>query len=70
MRRPDKDMQVVREQVLEILKESQKTHAFSFSANEVAYQAGCSVSTAAEILREFGLTTDGYRWFFPAHIIP
>lgn len=64
-RRPDKDMAQIREQILELIKEAKITHVLSFSANDVAKQVGVSVSTASEILHDFGMTTDGYRWFFP-----
>lgn len=65
MKRSDKEMRQVRENVLELIKAAKTTHVLSFSANDVAKEVGCSVSTATDILREFGLVTDGYRWFFP-----
>lgn len=63
MRRPDKDMQLVREQIAELINEDMQVMSIRYTAGEVAKMVGVGKATVTTIFREFGLTTDGYVWY-------
>jgi DNA-binding MurR/RpiR family transcriptional regulator len=61
--RTDKEMERVRAQIAELIKEDMMVMSLRYTAAQVAAMVGTSKSTAAKLLRKFGLETDGYVWF-------
>lgn len=64
MRRPQKDMERIANEISQRIRAEHKRDIIQFSARELAREFGVAPATVTEILRDLGAKTDGYVWYF------
>ena len=64
MRRPQKDMERIANEISQRIQAVHKRDVIIFSARELAREFSVAPATVTEILRDLGAKRDGYYWYF------
>jgi len=62
-RRPNKDMELIAEEIAVRAREEEKNKVISVTANQLAKEFGISENTVAKIFRQLGYEFDNYFWY-------